>query len=173
MNPDIKKRCWLALLAYAEGRSVQKACDSAPVSSRWFYDMVRFEPKFNEEYQALRTLRAHKLLDECEDILTDETDAKRLRTRIDCIIKVIAQQNPDRYGDRLKVQVEEKPSIRAALTAALARAQIPLRDLARDSDGTYRTIPSVEDQRAPDPQSGDRTISQALASAYVPPDPFE
>ncbi len=173
MNPDIKKRCWTVLLLYADGYTPMRACKAAGVSSRDFYGLMRIEPRFYEEYQALRALRGHMLLDSCEDILTCESDPKDKRVRIEAILKMIGQLHPDRYGDRLKVQVEEKPSIRAALTAALARAQIPLRDLARDSDGTYRTIPSVEDQRSPDPQSDDRPSSLDLAPAYVPPDPFE
>jgi len=143
------------------------------VSSRDFYALVRRDRAFAEEYQALRRLRGHMLLDQCDDILSSDAEAKLVRARIDCIIKMIGQLHPDRYGDRVKVQVEEKPSILPALEAARARAGLPIRDLARDGDGTYRTIPGVEDQRTPDRQSDERPKRPRLAPAYEPPDPFE
>lgn len=173
MDEDLKKRCWASLLGYADGATIPKACLAARVSTREFYGLMRLDPEYRREYEALRRLRSDMVVDEMLDILADEPDAKKMRARIDGGAKTVALMYPDRYGDRMRIEVEEKPSLLPALRLARERAGVSIRDLAPDSDGTYRAIPGVAGPRAPDRQSDVRPDPRDLARAYEPPDPFE
>lgn len=173
MLDSVKRKCWMALLLYSEGYTPVRACAQLRLSTRDFYGLTREDPKYAEEYQSLRNLRADSLLDGCEDILAYELDAKQKRVRIESILKMIGQLNRGRYGDRLAVAVETPPSIMTAITAARSRAMLPGYDLAPDAEGIYQVESTASTGNASDQKSGVEPTRPELAPAYVPPDPFE
>lgn len=160
-----------AIEIYAAGGTITKAIADAGLKSNTpFYATLRKDPEILQLYEAAMKVRSYVMLDEAYEIGSDdELDAKKARAKSEIRFKIAAMSNPDRFGDRMNVQHEVKPSIAAAIAAGKERALLPQRDPAPVIDTTYTEVSNTYDNVASDKQS-DAAPEQPGA---IEIDPFE
>jgi len=143
-----------AIETYAAGGTILKALAQHGVDKDRFYAMLRKDAELFEAYQATWRARSFVMLDEAYEIGSDdERDPKAARVMSEIRLKVAALANPDRFGDRVNVQHEVKPSLAGAIEAGKARALQPPRDLAPVIDAEYTMISDASPAHTPDKQS--------------------
>ena len=144
-----------AIEIYASGGTITRAIQEAGLKSlNHFYTTIRKEPEILALYEAAIKGRSFVMLDEAYEIGSDnELDAKKARAKAEIRFKIAALSNPDRFGDRVNVQHEVKPSLAGAIEAGKARALQPPRDLAPVIDAEYTMISDASPAHTPDKQS--------------------
>lgn len=155
-TPELGKRI---AERYAGGESLTAICRDEAMPhkvtvTRW----LTSQPGFSELMTHARDAHADWRADEVIDIADSEPDPQRARVKVDARKWAAKVLNPQRYGDKLDLNVNERPRVGDVLAAARARLSRPMRDqLAHDAAQAieYKT----ETDGAPtDGQSGDEPV---------------
>lgn len=160
-----------AIELYASGGTITKAIAEAGLRSVTpFYATIRKDAEVMALYEAAIKTRSYVMLDEAYELGSDkDLDAKKARAQSEIRFKIANLTNPDRFGDRLKLEHEVRPSLIQAIDQGKARALRPQCDPALITDAEYTVIPSTCDVQASDMQSDEA----ALPAPHAPIDPFE
>lgn len=155
--------------AYAAGGTVSAALASVGIDKKPFYKLIRKDPEILALYEACNKVRAHVMLDEAYELGSDkELDPRSVRVMAEIRMKLAALQNPDRFGDRVNVQHDVKPSIISAIEAGKQRALRPPSNLADIIDTTCTEIPTACAAQAADKQSASDEIAGGQATEIDP-----
>lgn len=113
------------------GMSVKKACETVGLERAAFHRFINESPDHMNEYIRAGRMRADGEVEEIIDIADDpEIDAHRARNMIDARKHYAACMVPERYGNRLDVNLTQVVDLSKALTEANARVQsLPIRSL--------------------------------------------
>lgn len=109
------------------GKSLQEALVIAGLPSKTFFDTKDKDPDLAQAYALAQRARAEHLVEEIVTISDTELDAQRSRNRIDARKWYASKMQPQKYGDRLELNVNQTVDIGKALSEAKAR-MLPMRD---------------------------------------------
>jgi hypothetical protein len=158
-----------------EGCLLKNALVELNVASWEFFDFIHDNPIHSEAYGRAQKARAEMLVDEIIDISDTEPDAQKARNRIDARKWVASKLQPQKFGDRLDVNVAGTVDIGAALLAAKARAALPQHDprdiiegeiveskqLQDKSHADYKSVDSLKPLQIEGAKDGDAAIIPA------------
>lgn len=100
------------------------------ISAKRFFDYLLEHPRYDASFALAQSARAELLADEIIDIADTESDPQRARNRIDARKWVASKLKPNKFGDRIDVNVSHTVDIGEALRDARARTgALPKRDL--------------------------------------------
>lgn len=148
---------------YAEGGSVQAARDAVGLCGRDFYRTLRDHPDLKEEYHRIQEDRGDMMIDESYVLSTDgQIDPHVARVQADIKMKVAGKFAPQRFGDRVALQVEAGPSLVSALELAKTRALLPSRDPAPALTAQVIDVESETVSQSRDTQSRISPVSDPI-----------
>lgn len=101
-----------------EGKPIVKALKEHEVTRYQFYEDLASEPQLSESYARAQLAKAEICAEEIIEIADTETDAQIARNKIDARKWYASKMRPDKYGDRIDVNVTNTVDIRAALSEA-------------------------------------------------------
>ncbi len=90
-----------------------------------FYRYINSYMPLFREYTAAQQSRAELLVEEIIDIADNEPDPHKARVRTDVRRWYASKMQPNKYGDRIDVNVTQTVDITQALTDARARTLLP------------------------------------------------
>lgn len=91
------------------------------VNSRSFYEYLAKVPNYPRLYQIAQQARAELLADEIIEIADTDLDPIRARNRIEARKWYASKMQPQKYGDRIDINLTETVDIRGALSEARSR----------------------------------------------------
>lgn len=134
-----------AIELYAAGGTIERACELADVSNTPFRRLLREDSDVMAKYETAIRARSYVYHDDAYSVAaqlgTDEgLNAQDARVKAEILMKLGGKINPDRFGDRVNVQHDIKPSITAAIQEGKQRALRPPCDPAHVIDAEYTVI---------------------------------
>lgn len=145
----------------AEGKSLTVALAHVGVPVSSFFEIIHDNPSLSEKYARAQHSRADLHADEILDIADNEAiDPHRARNMIEARKWHTSKMKPNKFGDRIDVNVTERLDLRGAIALAEERLR-PLRDLSNVEDAELIetkqiTTVSTTDYKSVDaPESGD------------------
>lgn len=90
-----------------------------------FYAYLNSDASLIQSYRRAQEARAEVLADEVISISDEERDAQRARNRIDARKWYASKMQPQKYGDRLDLNITQPIDISFALAEAKRRAMLP------------------------------------------------
>lgn len=102
-------------------KSILKDLGISPTS---FFNFLLEHPDADRKYSIAQSARAELLADEIIDIADTEADPQRARNRIDARKWVSSKLKPNKFGDRIDVNVNHTVDISEALKDARARTNL-------------------------------------------------
>jgi len=162
-----------AIEIYAAGGTIEKACELANVSNTPFRRLLREDAEIHDKYEMAMRARGFVYHDEAykvaAEIGTEQgLNAADARTKADILLKLGGQAFPDRFGNKVAISHEVKPSLIDAIDAGKQRSLRPGRDLTQVIDATYTENTNTYELESSDKQSDKAT----LPAADGLPDPF-
>lgn len=163
-----------AIEVYSAGGTIEKALQTVGISKTPFRRILREEPDIMAKYEAAMASRSYVFLDDAfavaDEMGTDSgLDPANARVKTDILIKLAGAAHPDRFGNRVNVQHEIKPSISAAIEEGKQRALRPPCDPANVIDATFTEVTNTCLPSTADKQSA---VSEKPADPALV-DPFE
>lgn len=111
------------------GETLQSICESDHIPSQFtIYNWMTANASFAEVYTRARIAQADTFADQVIEIADTERDPQKARNRIAARQWLARVVNPKRYGEKLELNINEKPSLKDALHAANERIQRPVHD---------------------------------------------
>lgn len=114
-------KCLELISMLCEATTLTKVLKTHAVSSQEFFKVINSVPHLSSEYSRAQYIRAELLADEVIDIADNESDTQKARNQIDVRKWAASKMRPDKYGDRIDVNVTNTVDIRAALSEAHSR----------------------------------------------------
>lgn len=160
---------------YSEGATLTEivAADGMPGLAT-IYRWKDCFPAFREALDRAREPHIEATVDQIQVIADTDLDPQRARNRIQVRQWRAAKLRPERYGERLDLNVNGVVSISAALLEAKARAR-PISDQSEGAAGQvldvpYQILPTPADAQSSGPASD---TADAAAPAPSPPSIFD
>lgn len=139
---------------YDEGGTLQAARDAHGITGTQWKVAMRDNPDLYALYIEAQKFRADMHYDEAYKISTDATiHPSQARVQAEIRMKIAAAFDRARFGDNLKLEVDQTVSVSDALTAARQRALRPRRDLENVIDVQPADNPQLNAQGTTDKQS--------------------
>lgn len=110
------------------GTSLRKKLRELEIEESAFYKILDMRPDLELAYCRAQIARAELEVESMIDIADSEDDPQRARNRIDTRRWYAAKMRPQKYGDRLELNVNQTIDIGAALNDARSRL-IPQSDI--------------------------------------------
>lgn len=130
MPNKISKEAVLAVIKdMAAGASLRSLLARESIHAQVFFDAVFSDPQLTEQYSRARQARTELEVDGLIEIADTEPDPNKARVRIDTRKWIASKMNPNQYGDRIDVNVNQTIDIGGALKEARARALPPSTDV--------------------------------------------
>lgn len=128
--------------AVADGEGLRKTLKKLNVRSSQFAKFMAENPLLETHYGRAQIIRAELLVDEVIDIVDEEPDPNKARVRADARKWYASKMQPQKYGDRLDLNVNQTVDIGTALAEAKKRA-LPQK---LDSEPERDVTPVSEDE---------------------------
>ena len=112
----------------ANGLSLKSQLKLIGVEPFKFFDALNDRPDLEALYTRAQVARAELEVENIIDIADTEDDAQRARNRIDTRRWYAAKMRPQKYGDRIDLNINQTVDIGSALIEAKSRV-LPQRDL--------------------------------------------
>lgn len=125
------------------GIALRRALEGSPREMRLFFDLVEKDVELLRKYSAAQQARAEILADEIVDIADTEPDPNRARVMVEARKWYASKMQPNKYGDRIDLNVSGAIDITAAIDAARSRVMLPMSD-PKIIDATY--VPVTKQQ---------------------------
>lgn len=93
-----------------------------------FYRAVINDPFFREKYTWAQKIRSEVLVEETISIADNELDPQKARNRIQTRQWYASKMNPQKYGERIDLNVTQKVDLDTAIAEARARIKRPVSD---------------------------------------------
>lgn len=156
---------------YVRGRTLTDISrdDDMPELSTIYRWKERF-PAFGDALDHARGAHADSLAGQIIDIADTELDPQKARNRIEARKWLAAKFRPDRFGERLDLNVNGTISVAAALAEARSRAR-PISDLAEPVECQVIDLPCVSLPGPADAQSSDPVSDQLEPAEPAPAGP--
>lgn len=103
--------------------SITKALKRYNINPNTFFALVHTTPELENYYSRAQVAIGEMVVGELIEISDTEEDPQKARNRIDTRKWFASKARPDKYGDRLDVNVNQVVSITDALTAAKSRTR--------------------------------------------------
>lgn len=107
------------------GKSLKQTLKEQGVSAGCFFDAINTNPLQEVRYARAQQMRGELLVDEIIDIADTEPDPQAARNRIDARKWYASKMMPQKYGDRIDLNVNQTVDIGAALSEAQKRSALP------------------------------------------------
>lgn len=104
--------------------TLKKLFEKHGIGATKFFRLTRENPNLGMAYAHAQHSRAEMQVDEINEIADTETDANRARVRIDARKWVASKLKPEKFGDRIDLNVNGTVDIRGALAEAAKRAAL-------------------------------------------------
>lgn len=108
-------------------RSLKDILKDVGISAKRFFDYLLEHPRMDLAYSHSQFARAELLADEIIDIADTESDPQRARNRIDARKWVASKLKPNKFGDRIDLNVNHTVDLSKALSEA--RNRVGLRSI--------------------------------------------
>ena len=131
---------------YAETGVLSKALKKYNVTRTQYRKALEHDFQLQSSHALARETAADMQAEEILEIADTDTDPFRARNRIDARKWLASKTAPKIYGDRIDINVTQRPDLRAAIEEGEQRRAsvvLPMRDLAQVSDAQIIEIPSI------------------------------
>ena len=147
-----------AIEVYSAGGTIERALQEVGISKTPFRKILKQEPEILALYEAAMRSRSYVFQDDAFAVAdamgTEEgLDPANARVKAEILLKLSGAANPDRFGAKLAVQHEVKPSLTQAIEQGRQRALRPPRDLAPVIDAEYTDVTAPCASETSDKQS--------------------
>lgn len=105
-----------------EGKSLKSCLDILGLQAYIFFSFLYESPDLMNSYDRAQQARTEMLVDEIVEIADTEPDPQKARVRTDCRKWVASKMKPNKYGERLDININQTVDISSALTDARKRA---------------------------------------------------
>lgn len=103
------------------GLSLRGIFNNDSAEMRKFYEYLTENPELQQQYDRAQTAKAELLVDEIIEIADNEFDPNRARVQVDARKWYASKMRPEKYGERIDVNVTEKVDLTKALRDARER----------------------------------------------------
>lgn len=134
VNEDRVARVEAMILRMFKGESLKRIIDSEQMHPAEFFKTVYGTPGLSESYSQAQKARAELMVEETVEITDEEPDPQRARVRIDARRWYASKMQPQKYGEKLDLNVNQTVDIGLALKEARKRL-LPESDPTMDSSG--------------------------------------
>lgn len=121
----------------SKGDSLARCFKTYNVSSWFFFKAIHQDAELSNLYIQAQQARSELLVDEIIDIADTEIDPQRARNRIDARRWYASKMKPDKFGDRIDLNINAVVDVSSALLEARQRAaqviDAQYRDITQDS----------------------------------------
>jgi hypothetical protein len=104
------------------GASLKQTLLNRKVPIPSFFEYIAANPVLSNRYGRAQLARAELLVEEIVDIADTESDPQKARVRTDVRKWYASKMQPQKYGDRVDINVNQTVDINAALSEAKRRA---------------------------------------------------
>lgn len=104
-----------------EGNSVANILRKRGISNKAFFETIAEVPSLEERYTRALIARSELLVDEIVEIADTSRDAQTARNQIDARKWYASKMQPQKYGERIDLNINQTVDIRGALEAAQNR----------------------------------------------------
>lgn len=137
-----------------EMETLKNALKIHKISSSKFFKMIHAEPKLETSYSLAQCAKTELIVEDIIEIADTDIDPQRARNRIDARKWYASKMKPNKFGDRLDINLNQTIDIRGVLEEAKRRA-LPDSDHSNDiithgtvinddDDTLYTDVESVE-----------------------------
>jgi len=105
-----------------EGLSLRKTLEEQRIDAHAFFDLVDSNPNLTQQYSRAQASRAELLADDIVTIADTDLDPQRARNRITARQWYASKMQPQKYGERIELNVNQTVDIGSALAEARRRA---------------------------------------------------
>ncbi len=103
------------------GITLKRAFDDNVTRMRYFYEFIAENDAYYQAYMRAQQAKAEVLADEIIEISDTEPDPNRARVMVDSRKWYASKIRPDKYGDRIDLNVTQSIDIAAAIKSAKDR----------------------------------------------------
>lgn len=127
-----------------EGSSLKEALKKHGLSRGTFYSHVEKNASLSDSYVRALHARTDAVAEEILEIADNDEDPQRARNRIQARQWYASKLRPEKYGERIDLNVNTTIDIKGALEEARARA-LPMRDLKQVEDAQIVEMKQLSD----------------------------
>ena len=109
-----------------EGSSLSKALKKLEIRPRIFFDYLHNHPDTQVKYADAQRARSELHVEEIIEIADTEVDSLKARNKIDARRWYASKMQPQKYGDKLDLNVQGNIDLTAALADARNRVSLPI-----------------------------------------------
>jgi uncharacterized protein (DUF1778 family) len=150
-----------------QNSSLRKALETQGISVSTFHRYVSEVPECGQAYLRASDIRAHNLVDEIIEISDTELDPQRARNMIDARKWVASKLMPQKYGDRIDVNVTATVDLSAALSDAVKRAKFVVNEAPQQIEVNEDYMRRVTDTESAERESIPEKTSEKLFKALL------
>lgn len=115
------KKTELVIKSVSDNKSLTSSLKEHGIASADFFETIKQVPLLSVKYAHAQSARAELMVDEILDIADNETDSQKARNRIDVRKWAASKMKPEKFGDRIDVNINQTVDIRSALEEAKNR----------------------------------------------------
>lgn len=116
-----KEMAAVAIERIYTAKSLKDAVGGTARELRTFFELVASDPNLSRDYALAQQARAELMADELVDIADNEIDSQKARNRIDVRKWYASKMKPEKFGERIDLNVNHVVDLTAALTEAKKR----------------------------------------------------
>lgn len=109
------------LIAITNGVSLRNKLRELGLEPFHFFDFLGDHPLIEQQYSRAQIARAEMNVEELIEIADTEMDAQKARNRIDARRWYATKMRPQKYGDRIDLNINNTTDVAGALSEARAR----------------------------------------------------
>lgn len=140
-------------------KSLTEILEELRINPRSFYEALEDNPDFYLKLEKARAIIYDNFADDLVNIPDIYRDVQRAKLKSDNLKWIMSRRLPDRWGDKVQVQVENI-NLNDALSEAKARLR-PISDRSNEFDADYSEVSDTYDESPSDKPSLDEDIEDA------------
>ncbi len=156
------KKCQKVIEMMYSACTLKDALANCGVSSNMFYLTLETHPILHSLYERAQKYRGEIFADEIIKIADEEVDAQKARNRIDARKWYASKMQPQKYGERIDLNVNQTVDIGAALSEA--RSRLPSKST---QESAHREVNEISNQNKESGTSGSQPVAPESSSEDI------
>lgn len=129
-----------------DGETLTRAVADSGMSLSSFYSVMRNDIDLQKEYAWAREMRSETMAEEVIEIADNEPDAAKARNRMDARRWYASKMKPEKYGDKIDLNVHQSVDLLTAIDEAKRRAiPVSFRPIVQELD--FKSAETTEEHK--------------------------
>lgn len=121
--------------ALINGRSLREIAKNLGFNANnGLLKLIHRDPIVKERYLYACSASCENLESNIPTILDDYADPQQARVQLECVKTILQYRNPQKYGNKLDLNITQTVDLTRAITASEARVDLPARDVTPNSN---------------------------------------